>query len=1363
MERLRFITGLSLIFCFTLSSLVYSTEWYTNPANGNQYTVHTNSTSWQTAEEWAVSQGGHLVAINDQAENDWIVDTLLPEFSNTQLLWIGLYKDNGVYNWVNGEPVIYTNWHPTQPDSDNLTVLDTDPNRGPGLWWSISTGTRSSIIEIASGGPYETPTPLNTPIPIDTPTPIPEPYINTPENFPDPNFLNRVESFMGGDFTEAQAAVKTGALYCQGYNIRSLIGIEYFTSIHDLYCGDNQLTSLDVSNNTALEKLWCFDNQLTSLDVSNNTALESLYCHENQLTNLDVSNNTALIDLRCHVNQLTSLDISNNTALEYLVCSQNQLTSLDVSNNTALRYFWCEGNQLTEISSLVSNSGIGSGDEVDVSYNNLTCDDWDDILILKNRIGAGFVYSPQNGLYPFDCNNNINTPENFPDANFRSTVENFMGVPPGGDFTAAEAASKTGILDCSNLGIFELDGIEFFTGIQNLWCNHNHLTNLDVSYNIAMTELKCYFNQLTNLDVSHNYSLISLYCDNNQLTGLDVSNNTVLNTLYCGVNQLTSLDLSGADSLKSLWCFNNKLTNLDVSNNPELIDLKCYFNQLTNLYVSHNTALIALYCGDNQLISLDVSKNSNLNELWCVNNQLNSLDVSNNIALKTLRCDWNQLTSLDVSSNIALTELWSFENQLTSLDISNNIDLKYLHCYSNQLSTLDLSNNTDLIELKCYSNPLSSLDISKNTSLVFLHCYDSQLTHLDISNNSDLCLLWCFENQLTSIDVSNNISLKYLRCERNNLTEISSLVSNAGLGSGDEVDVSYNDLTCDDWDDILTLQSRIGSGFVYSPQNGLDPFDCTSVETPTPEPTLIPTPYPTPELFPYIEDANVNVGYNVYHNNGQIDSSYKFGLKIDAFGEFSEMQTSDVTLMANGTSLNLDYIDVSLRDIIEDSASPIAKEVAGNPEDASKNLESVDIPIVLGDQILNTLQVTEPNFYIIKAGGIFENNPILGEYVVDVRDSSDTTASHIIGTLLDYPQDAPILIYPAHTQVITERTPTFVWNIFNFTYNGNPVGVSNYCLDLEIPSGELFSLWDIPCDYTSEQYFAHLWWNHKFGLYTFLPPLPTGNHTLNLGAFQNIGTGFNFSANRTIQFTAPIAEDINNDGYVNILDLVMISIHFGRQVNDGLNPIWTFIGDGSIPDRSDVNSDGVVNILDMVRVSISFDNDQAFEMDTYINANSTDTTSGQDTVLVVHSIGPSVSGSHVRTLMQFNVNIHSPNSLSAIIKIRLAQVDHPGSVKLYGLEKEWDDEWASWNTRMEGINWEIPGGVFDTDNKITEVHSDTANENGWMSFDITPLFKKWVNGDLTNYGVILYPGSLDVRLEFDSMESSNPPYLEVTY
>jgi Leucine-rich repeat (LRR) protein len=71
-----------------------------------------------------------------------------------------------------------------------------------------------------------------------------------------------------------------------------------------------------------------------------------LSCEHNQLTSLDVSNNTELTELSCGNNRLTSLDISNNTALTRLDYESNQLTSLDVSNCTVLEYLYCERNNL---------------------------------------------------------------------------------------------------------------------------------------------------------------------------------------------------------------------------------------------------------------------------------------------------------------------------------------------------------------------------------------------------------------------------------------------------------------------------------------------------------------------------------------------------------------------------------------------------------------------------------------------------------------------------------------------------------------------------------------------------------------------------------------------------------------------------------------------------------------------------------------------------------------------------------------------------------------------------------------------------------------------------------------------------------
>ena len=269
---------------------------------------------------------------------------------------------------------------------------------------------------------------------------------------------------------------------------------------------------------------------------------------------------------------------------------------------------------------------------------------------------------------------------NFPDANFRTAVKKFDTNQDSSLSDTEIAAVKK--INCSNKGITNLKGIEYFTSLNILRCTDNQLTALDVSENTALTKLNCCFNKLTSLDVSKNTALTILECNANRLTSLDVSKNTALTELNCSINELTSLDVSKNTALTILYCNDNQLTSLDVSKNTALISLSCVCNQLTSLDVSKNTALQILNCNYNQLTGLDVSKNTALTGLKCRNNQLTVLDVSKNTALTDLECRDNQLTVLDVSKNTALTDLECRNNQLTSLDVSNT-NMDDLYCGGN--------------------------------------------------------------------------------------------------------------------------------------------------------------------------------------------------------------------------------------------------------------------------------------------------------------------------------------------------------------------------------------------------------------------------------------------------------------------------------------------------------------------------------------------------------------------------------------------------------------------------------------------------------------------------------------------------------
>lgn len=144
-------------------------------------------------------------------------------------------------------------------------------------------------------------------------------------------------------------------------DIESLAGIEHMANLTELRCEgpwsifepeedpEGKLKTLDVSKNVNLTILYCGFNQLTSLDVTNNPKIEQLRCAGYNLNSLDVSKNTELIEFEAYNNRLSSIDVSNNPELEYIDLTNNQIKSIDVSKNLELERITCSDNKLTSI------------------------------------------------------------------------------------------------------------------------------------------------------------------------------------------------------------------------------------------------------------------------------------------------------------------------------------------------------------------------------------------------------------------------------------------------------------------------------------------------------------------------------------------------------------------------------------------------------------------------------------------------------------------------------------------------------------------------------------------------------------------------------------------------------------------------------------------------------------------------------------------------------------------------------------------------------------------------------------------------------------------------------------------------------
>lgn len=171
-------------------------------------------------------------------------------------------------------------------------------------------------------------------------------------NFPDEVFRNFVtdnfDSNNNGVLEESEINAIT-EVDVDKMGISDLKGIEYFSKLRNLSCKNNNLTALDVSQNTALQFLICTDNQLTTLDITRNTALYFIECGFNNITTLDVSSNPELIRISCENTLLTGLDVSNNPKLYYLSVAQTNVETIDVSQNPKLDLLFCGGTKIQSL------------------------------------------------------------------------------------------------------------------------------------------------------------------------------------------------------------------------------------------------------------------------------------------------------------------------------------------------------------------------------------------------------------------------------------------------------------------------------------------------------------------------------------------------------------------------------------------------------------------------------------------------------------------------------------------------------------------------------------------------------------------------------------------------------------------------------------------------------------------------------------------------------------------------------------------------------------------------------------------------------------------------------------------------------
>jgi len=147
------LTTTALAAALLAASAAQAAPTFVFAENGSAYYLTERAGSWTQAEAQAVAIGGHLVTINDAAEQAAL--NLANHFGTSQRLWIGLTDagNEGVFSWISGESSSYTNWTPGEPNNwagvEDYAMMNWAG--GTGQWNDLPDGGYGPVLTNLTG------------------------------------------------------------------------------------------------------------------------------------------------------------------------------------------------------------------------------------------------------------------------------------------------------------------------------------------------------------------------------------------------------------------------------------------------------------------------------------------------------------------------------------------------------------------------------------------------------------------------------------------------------------------------------------------------------------------------------------------------------------------------------------------------------------------------------------------------------------------------------------------------------------------------------------------------------------------------------------------------------------------------------------------------------------------------------------------------------------------------------------------------------------------------------------------------------------------------------------------------------------
>ena len=465
--------------------------------------------------------------------------------------------------------------------------------------------------------------------------------------------------------------------------------------------------------------------------------------------------------------------ITDLTGLEYAT----NLTLLELGNNfisdisplkglTNLIWLDLNNNFISDISPLVANTGLGRGDTVLVEGN----------LLNPVSINTHILTLISRGVrVDFDT-------VDIPDSNLRTAIEKALGKASGAPITTEDMKHLPQLI-APNASITDLTGLEGATNLMLLELGNNSISDLSPLKGLT------------------------------KLVRLDLNNNSI--------SDLSPL--KGLTNLKYLILDNNSISDISplVANTGlgegDLVEVS--ENPLNPVSINTHIPTLELIRG----VSVDFDKLVDIPDSNLRTAIEKALGKASGVTITTE--DMKHLPQL-IAPNASITDLTGLEHatNLTLLNLSDNSisdisplaglnNLAELYLSDNSISDLSpLKGLNNLIWLELHNNSISDLSPLKGlNNLIWLELSDNSISDLSpLAGLTNLRILGLSGNSISDISpVAGLINLIELSLENNSISDISPLVANAGLGSGDTVDVSENPLNSQSINThIPTLQSR---------------------------------------------------------------------------------------------------------------------------------------------------------------------------------------------------------------------------------------------------------------------------------------------------------------------------------------------------------------------------------------------------------------------------------------------------------------------------------------------------------------------------------------------------------------------------